>query len=219
MSAPENTLIVSLKEKGSELIPYLEKEGITVRFSAIKLVDFIIAGKIAIVRRTIDEFVADLRNKMIYRTAIEFKRDFADPLYIIEGKEFTANGSASVTMRAGIAYLTVLNRIPIIFTSSMEETSKYLSLMLKQSEYASERDTSVVEDRKDKTESSISYQVEVLTHFPGITEADAKALLEKFGSLKAIFGASENELQSTKSFGMKKAKSFLKAKAASIELD
>ena len=76
MSGIENVLIANIREKESSLIPLLEKEGVAIKFTPLKLVDFIAAGKIAIIRRTMDDFVGELQNKMVYRTAIEFKRDF-----------------------------------------------------------------------------------------------------------------------------------------------
>jgi ERCC4-type nuclease len=111
---------------------------VAIKFTPLKLVDFIAAGKIAIIRRTMDEFVAELQNKMVYRTAIEFKRDFPDPLYIVEGKQ-TVDSSSATTIRAGITYLSVGRRIPIIFTTGEQDTARYISLLLKQSEFSSER--------------------------------------------------------------------------------
>jgi ERCC4-type nuclease len=200
-------LIANIKEKDTPLIPLLEREGVAIKFTPLKLVDYIAAGKIAIIKRTMDEFVAELKNKMVYRTAIEFKRDFPDPLYIVEGKQ-TVDSSSANTVRAGITYLTVLNRIPIIFTDSAEDTSRYISLLLKQSEYAPEREempvAEVQPDERQPMEGN--YQEQIVALIPSLTPGDAKALMDRFSNLKALFGASEADLKSIKSIGPKKAK-------------
>ena len=211
MPGIEKILIVNLKEKDSELIPLLEQEGVAIKFTSLKLVDFIAAGKIAIIRRTMDEFVADLRNKMIYRTAIEFKRDFPDPLYIVEGKP-TGEGSSSPTVRSGITYLTVLNRIPIIFTSSVEDTAKYISLLLKQSEFSSEKEARpTTTEPEDGQPREGAYQFEILARLPEVTPANARALMDRFSNLKSLFTASEAELKAIKGIGPKKAKAIVAA--------
>jgi ERCC4-type nuclease len=213
LSGIENVLIANIREKESSLIPLLEKEGVTIKFTPLKLVDFIAAGKIAIIRRTMDEFVAELQNKMVYRSAIELKRDFPDPLYIVEGKQ-TTDGFSATTIRAGITYLSVGRRIPIIYTTGEEDTARYISLLLKQSEFSSESEkptAAVPVEAEEKQPAEGNYQEQILALIPGLTAANVKTLMETFGNLKSVFGASEEKLKSIKSIGPKKAKAIVTA--------
>jgi DNA excision repair protein ERCC-4 len=213
LSGIENVLIANIREKESKLIPLLEKEGVMLKFTSLKLVDFIAAGKIAIVKRTMDEFVAELQNKMVYRTAIELKRDFPDPLYIVEGKQ-TTDVSSATTIRVGITYLTVLNRIPIIFTNNEEDTARYISLLLKQSEFSSERETPQPQapvEIEQPQPSEGNFQEQILAKIPGLSPANVKTLMDTFGNLKSVFGASEEKLKAIKSIGPKKAKAIIAA--------
>ncbi len=224
-SASDNLLITSMSQKGQEIIEHLESEGVSVRFSNLKIADYIIAGRFAIVRRTLDDFMADLSNKMIYRTAPEFKRNFHDPLYVVEGFTPGAKISASTTGRAGITYLTIMNRIPIIFTNSAEETARYIALIMKQAEYAPVHEE-VLEDEDDsqtklmqpseETSNGNSrepedYKIKSLCALPGITEEAAEALVKKFGSLRSIITADENALRKVKGVGPKRAKTLQNA--------
>lgn len=213
MSGIENVLIANIREKESSLIPLLHKEGVAIKFTPLKLVDYIAAGKIAIIRRTMNEFVAELQNKVVYRTAIEFKRDFPDPLYIVEGK-LTVDSSSATSVRAGITYLSVGRRIPIIYTTGAEDTAKYISLLLKQSEFSSEREPAPIAipvEAEDKQPTEGNYQEQILALIPGVTPANVKTLTETFGSLKSVFGASEDKLKAIKSIGPKKAKTIIAA--------
>ena len=189
-SASSDVLIASTKQKDSDIIPYFEAEGIDVHFSNLKFADYIVGDRFAIIRRTLDEFVADLDNKMIYRTAPEFKRSFSDPLYIVEGFTPGAKMSASTSGRAGITYLTIMNRIPIIFTNSAEETARYISLIMKQAEYAPTHDDVIEDDDSQQrlvressaadngsAKSTRDFKTKSLCALPGITPDAAEALL------------------------------------------
>lgn len=213
MPGIENILIANIKEKGSGLIPLLEKEGVVIKFTPLKLVDYIAAGKIAIIKRTMDEFIADLQSKMAFRTAIELKRDFPDPLYLVEGKP-TSESMSATTIRVGITYLTVLNRIPIIFTADEDDTAKYINLLLKQSEYSSKKEIPQAEvpmEQEEQQPTEGNYQEQILAKIPGITPANVKTLMSSFGNLKSVFSASEDKLKAIKSIGPKKAKAIVSA--------
>lgn len=212
MSGVSDILIANVKEKGSEVTNFLEKEGIQIRFTSLRLVDYLIAGRVAVIRRTVDAFMEDLSNKMVYRTAPEFKRTFPDPLYIVEGDHPAAIVSGSTHGRSGVTYLTFVNKIPIIFSTTPEETAKYLAMMMKQAEFVSASDVPAVEIEDeantiaDGSSADGEAPVRILAAVPGITAENAKLLLEKFGSLRAVLDASESSLAKIKGIGAKKAK-------------
>lgn len=213
MSGASDILIANIKEKGSEVTNYLEKEGINIRYTSLRLIDYLIAGRIAVIRRTVPAFMDDLANKMVYRTAPEFKRTFPDPLYIVEGEKPATTISSTTHGRSGVTYLTFVNRIPIIFSGTPEETGKYLALMMKQVAFASAAESMTEngssEDEESMDEVSADTQIQILTAIPGIKEDNAKLLLAKLGSLKAILGTSESELAKIKGIGAKKAKAIV----------
>ncbi|MGB5107037.1 MAG: helix-hairpin-helix domain-containing protein [Candidatus Zixiibacteriota bacterium] len=223
MSGANDILIANIKEKGNEVTAYLEKEGINIRYTALRLIDYLIAGRIAVIRRTVPAFMEDLSNKMVYRTAPEFKRTFPDPLYIVEGDRPASTISSTTHGRSGVTYLTFVNRIPIIFSSTPEETGKYLALMMKQVAFASTAETmsngnNEKIDDESSAEIDAEVQLQVLSAIPGIKEDNAKALLAKYGSLRAIIDADETELSKVKGIGAKKAKAIMQAfNASAIE--
>ncbi len=227
MSGSNDILIANIKEKGNEVTTFLEKEGIQIRYTALRLIDYLIAGRVAVVRRTVESFLADLSNKMVYRTAPEFKRSFPDPLYIVEGNSPAAAISATTPGRSGITYLTFVHRIPIIFASTPEESAKYIALMMKQAEFAStpaDPDAASTNDEAAAESADSSFdavvldadlQIKLLSALPGLTAENAAALLAKFGTLKAVFEASEKDLAKVKGIGAKKAKTIVLAVTAS----
>lgn len=217
MSGSNDILIANIKEKGNEVTAFLEKEGIQVRYTSVRLIDYLIAGRIAVVRRTVESFLAELANKMVYRTAPEFKRSFPDPIYIVEGSAPAATISATTPGRAGITYLTFVHRIPIIFSSTPEESAKYIALMMKQAEFAaSPTDQSASADAntgdeldQPLPELDAEVQIQVLSSIPGISRDNATLLLSRFGSLKGVCSADEKDLQKIKGIGAKKARAII----------
>lgn len=220
MSGASDILIANIKEKGSEVTAFLEKEGINIRYTALRLIDYLIAGRIAVIRRTVPAFMEDLSNKLVYRTAPEFKRTFPDPLYIVEGDRPASTISSTTHGRSGVTYLTFVNRIPIIFASTPEETGKYIALMMKQVAFASTAETMSDDNKETSDESTVEIdaevQMQVLSAIPGVKEENAKALIAKFGSLRAIAEADEAEIAKVKGLGGKKAKAITQAFNASL---
>lgn len=220
MSGASDILIANVKEKGSEVTAFLEKEGINIRYTALRLIDYLIAGRIAVIRRTVPAFMDDLSKKLVYRTAPEFKRTFPDPLYIVEGDRPASTISSTTHGRSGVTYLTFVNRIPIIFSSTPEETGKYLALMMKQVAFASTAEQTpdhgdeISEDSTVEIDAEV--QLQILGAIPGIREENAKLLIAKYGSLRAIAEADEAELAKVKGVGSKKAKAILQAFNASL---
>lgn len=219
MSGASDILIANIKEKGSEVTIFLEKEGINIRYTALRLIDYLIAGRIAVIRRTVPAFMEDLSNKLVYRTAPEFKRTFPDPLYIVEGDRPASTISSTPHGRSGVTYLTFVNRIPIIFSSTPEETGKYLALMMKQVAFASTAETMPHNDDETPEGSTVEIdaevQLQILGAIPGLKEDNARALIAKFGSLRAIAEANETELAKIKGVDTKKAKAIAQAFNAS----
>ncbi len=209
-------LIINTQDRDSDLIHYLEKEEITFTFSQLKYADFMIAGRIAIIKRTTEEFATDLKNKMVHRTLPFFKREYAEPLYIIEGLDLAVNGTALPTIRSAITHITAVSRIPIIRTMDAKETARYLALLVKQSQYSGPT-TRRKEEPEPEEEQPVAWQVEMLTHLPDVDRVIAARLMKRFGTLRAVLDAKPSSMQKIKGLGPKKAEKIKKAFVKEME--
>ena len=209
-------LIINARDRDSELIPLLEKEEVLFAFSQLKYADFLIAGRMAIIKRTTEDFAVDLKNKMVYRTLPAFKREYAEPLYIIEGRDLAVNGTPLPTIRSAITHISSVSRVPIIRTEDAKETARYLALLVKQarlSEPTVHRDQAVETDE----EQPAPWQVELLTHLPDVDRILAARMMKRFGTLRGVLDAKTSELQKIKGLGPKKSEKIKKALAAHME--
>jgi ERCC4-type nuclease len=204
MEPEKYDIIANTRERDSELAGLLENEEIKVGFAPLRYADFLIGGRLAIIRRTNVDFIADLKSKMLYRTLVFFKREYPEPLYLVEGDKLSVNGTPLPTIRSGITHIAAVTRIPIIFTTDAADTAKYMSLLVKQSRFASpapgERDSAEAED-----EQPLPFQLKMLTQLPDVTGSIAQRMMDKFGTLKGVFCAKVTELQKIKGLGPKKA--------------
>ena len=209
-------LIINTQDRDSDLIHYLEKEEITFTFSQLKYVDFMIAGRIAIIKRTTEEFAVDLKNKMVHRTLPFFKREYPEPLYIIEGEDLAVNGTPLPTIRSAITHITAVSRIPIIRTMDTRETARYLALLVKQSQFSGPSTRRAVQSEPED-EQPVAWQVEILTHLPDVDRVIAARLMKKFGTVRAVLDAKTSSMQKIKGVGPKKSERIKKALVKEME--
>lgn len=209
-------VIANLREKGSELVTLLEQDEVQVGFAPLRYADFLIGGRMAIIRRTPLEFSNDLKSKMLFRTVVFFKREYPEPLYIVEGERLSVNGTSLSTLRSGITHITAVSRIPIIFTGDVSDTAKYLSLLVRQARLAGPL-PEVQEPADVEDEQVVPYQLKMLTQLPDVTPGIAQRLMDRFGTLKGVFCARVTELQKIKGLGPKKAWKIKQAIEAKLE--
>jgi ERCC4-type nuclease len=155
---------------------------------------------------------------MLYRTLIFFKREYPEPLYLIEGEKLSDNGTPLPTIRSGITHITAVSRIPIIFTDNLSETAKYMSLLARQARYASS-DRPTEDSTEAEDEQPLPFQVQMLRILPEVTPVIARRLLTRFGTLKGVFCAKVSELQKVKGLGPKKAWKIKQAIEAKLDKD
>lgn len=198
------SMIVSNRQRGKEITGVLEKQGVVLRFANLKTGDFLLSGKMAVEIDTADEFLESIANKMLFRKLIDFKRDFPEAVFIIQGFN-NANGKMSSSkVRTAISYITILNRMPVIMTSDAKDSAEYLNLLARQVQHGLTFDPEV-ERQREKFATTRDAQVAIAEALPEVGPTTAEALLLHFGSLKKLFSAPVEELVEVGGVGLKKA--------------
>ena len=198
------SMIVSNRQRGKEVTKVLEKQGVVLRYANLKTGDFLISGKMAVEIETADEFLTSISNKMLFRKLIDFKRDFPEAVFIIQGFK-NANGKMSSSkVRTAISYITILNRMPVIMTTDAKDSSEYLNLLARQVQHGLTFDPEV-EKQREKYATTRDAQLAIVEALPEVGPTTAEALLTHFGSLKRLFQAPADELVEVGGIGAKKA--------------
>jgi len=201
------SLVADNREKNSLVISELIKNNIGVELKHLEIADFLI-NNIAIERKTISDFLNSMINKRLF-SQLENLKQYEKCFLIIEGieeQELYSEENKGINPNAirGFLLSIILEfGVPIIFTKNYEDTAKFLIVLLKKQNKATEASL----NPKRKTKNIGEQKQFILEGFPGIGPKSAKKLLKKFKSIKNIINAGGNEL---KDILGKKADSFKK---------
>ncbi|MEK6854979.1 MAG: ERCC4 domain-containing protein [Nanoarchaeota archaeon] len=187
----EIKVIVDFREKNSLVASELMKRGIKVEFKQLPIGDYIVNG-VVIERKTISDFKSSIVDKRIISQLLELKQ-YEKHLLILEGvldEEMYSGGIHENAFRGFLLSVALEYNVPIIFTHNAEDSAKYIDVLARRKEKAEAgiRASKILMSRKEQMQF-------ILEGFPHVGPAKAKKLIEKFGSLRDIFNASEEELK------------------------
>src|SRR3990167_858879 len=187
---PEPKIIIDHREKNSLVVSELLNKPLSIEFRQLPIADYII-NDIAIERKTVSDFKASILNKRIF-DQIKNLQQYPKHLLILEGildEDLYKIGMHENAFRGFMLSLALSYNIHIIFTHNAEDTAKYLYVL------ALKKGKTSISIHPKRILLSPEEQVQfILEGFPNIDPVKAKKLIERFGSLKKIFNASEEEL-------------------------
>jgi len=205
-------IIVDYRED-KNIVKELYKHDIDVEIKSLISADFVMQIKdiegnvkdLAIERKTTNDFLNSIIDKRILTQLIALKENFPLQLLILEGEEniYAIRNFHPNSIRGMLSSIAIDYQIPIIYTKNYRDTAAYLALIAKRLEKP-RKNISLVSKRKPLT---LKEQQEyIIESLPGIGNNLAKALLEKFKSVKNIINAKEEKLQKVDKIGEKKSK-------------
>jgi Fanconi anemia group M protein len=204
------TLIASTLEKDGPVAKHLQELGLQLRFANLKMGDFLVSGSTAIERKDSKAFIDSIEDKSIFRQLIDFKREYANPLYVIEGCDLYDNKRVNATkIRSAISYVTILNRVPIIFTQDAKDSAEYIYMISRQAQHGMTF-TPIEDEKKRKFSEDKEQQLCIVESLPDVGTAIAIAMLKQFKSLKRLFAASKDDFVSVDGIGDKRADKILR---------
>jgi len=188
------TLVADAAQKGNAVLEALEEKRVRVIYTNLQVGDYQITDNVYITYMTCEEFVRGLADKRLYRQILELKRSCPEPLILVEGPNvYELKGANPYLINGALAFISALNRIPVIFTGGPEESADIMFMATNQMQFGLGFEVHPDDQRKRKREFR-EIQQDVLTALPGVGPTAAKALVKERGSLQNVFGASAEEL-------------------------
>jgi ERCC4-type nuclease len=183
---------VDYREKQSLVPSSLINLGFKIEFKELKIADYLLNG-VAIERKTISDFLSSMINKRLQKQLEELQQ-YPKRLLIIEGfdeQELYPENSKinSNAIRGFLLSITIKYQIPIIYTQNPKDTALFLLILAKKKE--TEKSFQVTKRSLSKKE-QMQFIVE---SFKSIGPKTAKKLLIKFGNLRNLFSASQDQLE------------------------
>jgi Fanconi anemia group M protein len=190
-------VVMDYREKNSLVYSSLVKLDLEVEVRELKVADYIV-NDVAIERKTVSDFISSMINKRLIGQ-LESMQKYKNRILLIEGIDeqelysearFLDGGMHPNAIRGFLISILLKYKTPILFTKDVEDTAKFISVLAKRKEKELSLNVS------KKSFNSKERMQFIIEGFPGIGPKSAKKLLEHFKSLKNIFNASQEELES-----------------------
>ncbi|GGD69578.1 ERCC4 domain-containing protein [Lacimicrobium alkaliphilum] len=166
--------------------------------------DYLLDNWLLVERKRLDDLLVSIIDGRLFSQASRLCQSPYKPLLIIEGtaKSISKTAFDRRAVLGAMVSLTLIFELAVLRSYCTQETAK---LML----YAVQQKRTIDRDEINRggyrPRSCYRRQLYILQGFPGIGVKLARALLTKFGSLAAIFAASEAQLIEVEGIGAAKA--------------
>jgi len=152
-------------------------------------------------RKTFKDFVSSIKDGRIFKQAARLASGSNPNLIILEGtsQDIKSTEMKREAIQGALICLSVKFRIPVLRSLSPEETGK---LMIAADHHLTGFNRHFpYRPSPFKRNAKLKQQIFMLQGLPCVGSARARLLLDRFGSLNAIFNASISELKATKGIG------------------
>ncbi len=219
---PEQTLLTTFAEDKSEQIiifvdsreqaasvnkELFQKPGVKIIMKPLDVGDYILSKDVCAERKTTEDFLSSMLDGRLFGQLKNMRENYAKPLIIMEGNMqdlFTLRNVHRNAILGALSSIALDYQIPIINTKNANETAEYLYTIAKREQIDKKTELRLLVGRKGL--SLEEQQRFIMEGLPMVGPALAKAMLEKFGTIKQIVNANEKELQEVEGLGVKKAK-------------
>lgn len=191
--------VVDFREKPSGIIELMITGGVDVQVKQVAYGDFILDGVITVERKTSDDFVVSIIDGRLFRQVANLKKNCDHPVLLIEGNPFrTGLKMSRSAIRGALLNVQTVWNVPVVYSRSLEDSIELMQIMA----FQFKKMAAVMPLRAGYRPRRLSTrQLYVLQGFPGIGPHLAKRLLNHFGSVAAVLGASAEKLKAVKGVG------------------
>jgi Fanconi anemia group M protein len=181
-----------------------ENAGVSLLVSSLPAGDYIINETIGIERKSAEDFVQSIIANRLFDQIARLKRSVPRLLLIVEGNPYmTDHKIQDCAIRGAVLSVLVSWQVPVIFSKSRENTVALLLMAARQDTTAISQLAATKNYRPKKLRNR---QLFFLQGIPDVGPVLATRLLKKFGSLKAVINATEEELKQVEGIGGNNAK-------------
>lgn len=197
------------RESASNVSRHLEELGALVECIQLKVGDYIISDSVCVERKTTPDFIGSMLNQRIFKQLDEMTCNFEKPVLIIEGSpsNLFCNGIHPNAVRGALSSISLDYRIPMLWTQNPKETAAQIYRMAHREQVGKSNSVSVRGAKKPADTQRL--QEFIVAGLPSVNSKLSSRLLERFGSIKGVFGATKEELMEIDKIGEKKAEQIL----------
>lgn len=199
---PKNRVVIVCDYREKEVIRHLKKLGAVVNEKGLEVGDFVCSKRVCIERKTHADFIGSIIDGRVFEQAENLRKNFKKPIVIIEG--YSNRRINENALKAATASLLIDFNVSILTTKNPIDTAKTIFWIAKREQFEKKVEIGIKVGKKPKEMKRL--QEFIVAGIPGISLILAKRLLKKFGSVKKVFTAEEDELRKVKGIGKTLAK-------------
>jgi len=191
-------------DRENRVMKELSRKEVKVESERLELADFLVSDRTAIERKSASDFVDSMLDNRLFKQLGELKKQFENPVLIIEGKELYHHRDVHPNaIRGAVSSLALDYQIPVVWTSDEDETVEYLISMARREQEDQDRSLSVRGEMSPNSEKEL--QEYVVSGLPNVSNRLAERLLKHFGTVREVFTADKEELMEVEGIGEKKS--------------
>jgi len=200
----EKPLVICDNRENPQIIKLLSQRS-KIEVRTLQVGDYVLSDRIGVERKSTTDFLRSLFDNKLFEQIGSLSRSFERPLLILEGDDLLSKKQTSrSSVRNALISIIVDFGVGVIATRNMIETADYIVEMAIREQIKEGRVPKVRGEKRTMSKrEGMSYIVEGL---PNVSSTLARRLLEHFGSVEAIFLASEEDLKLVEGIGEKTAK-------------
>lgn len=206
--SPELSLTITAddREKSSGIIRELVNLGVKIELKRLDVGDYVVSKRCRVEYKTVPDFVDSIIDGRLLAQIRELRKNVERPLILIEGTEdlYSQRNLHPNAIRGMLATITISYGIPVIQTKTFRETASLLALIAKREQEAETHAYSAHGSKKPLSLPEL--QEYIVSALPGVGPLLVKPLLEKFGNIKNLVNATEEDLVNVEKIGEKKAR-------------
>lgn len=194
-------VVIDHRERGSWAAAALEETpGIEARYAELQTGDYLIEGMALFERKTMADFAASVIDGRLFQQAGRLAASAVPGVVVMEGgaRELAAAGMSREALQGALISLTIIFGIPVLRALDGRETAK---LMLYTAGQIDRVRGGWIGGAGYRPKGRRRQQLRVLQALPGIGPKRAAALLETFGSIRAIMAAGSDDLAAVHGMG------------------
>ncbi len=192
------------REKSRKIIEWLSSKA-TIEIRNLPVGDYLVSDRVAIERKTINDFLQSMIDKRLLSQMRELSRNFENVIMILEGTQnlYSQRNIHPNAIRGALASIMIDFKVPIISTEDEQDTAAIIYALAKREQEAEGRLVALRGERKPLT--LFERQIFVVESLPNVSAVLARRLLTHFGSIENIVKAGEKELIKVEGIGGAKA--------------
>ncbi len=199
-------IFADYREKTTGTVKELVELGVSVKLEMLTSADYILSSRVGVELKTANDFVDSIVDGRLLEQLKTLKKSFERPIIMIQGTQdlYALRNVHPNAIRGMLGTIAVSYGIPILYAKDEKDSAALLLSIAKREQDDDKKDFSPHADKKPMT--TKEQQEYLVSCLPSVGPNLAKELLKRFGSVQAIFMATEEGLKKTPGIGDKIAK-------------